>query len=92
MGRVVDDAAPGLYVVYLGGNLTPGRLGEDHEVVLVVAESDAAARKVAKKKWRGAGRPHVDAVQRIRVIDGHEVSLSPVDLPDHLELDPTYSP
>ena len=30
-----------LYVVYLGGDLMPGRMGEDHEVVVVAAAVEA---------------------------------------------------
>jgi hypothetical protein len=81
-----------LYVVYLGGRLAPGRLGEDHEVVLVAADSGPAARTAAKRKWRGAGRAHVDAVQRVEVLDGHRVTLTATGEPDAVETDDTYSP
>lgn len=81
-----------LYVVYLGGQLVPGRLGEDHEVVLVAADSVAAARAAAKKKWRGAGRGHIDAVARVAVVDGHRVTLTPTDEPDTIDTDDTYVP
>jgi hypothetical protein len=81
-----------LYVVYLGGRLEPGRMGEDHEVVLVAADSLAAARSAAKKKWRGSGRAHVDAVARVAVLDGHRVTLTPTDEPDRIETDDTYTP
>ena len=80
-----------LYVVYLGGHLSPGRLGEDHEVVLVAAETSADARKAAKKKWRGTQRAHVDAVARVAVVDGHRVTLTPTSEPDAIETDDTYS-
>jgi hypothetical protein len=81
-----------LYVVYLGGDLVPGRLGEDHEVVLVVSDSLKAARSAAKRKWQGSGRAHVDAVARVEVLDGHRVSLTPTDEADRVETDRTYSP
>lgn len=81
-----------LYVVYLGGHLSPGRLGEDHEVVLVAAESPADARTQAKWKWRGTQRAHVDAVARVAVVDGHRVSLTPTDEPDQIDTDDRYSP
>lgn len=81
-----------LYVVYLGGHLAPGRMGEDHEVVLVAAESVADARKAAKRKWRGTQRAHVDAVARVAVVDGHRVTLTPTGEPDEVETDGTYSP
>ena len=50
-----------LYAAFLGGDLGTGRMGEDHEVVFVVAEDAVSARRAAKAKWGGAGRPHVDA-------------------------------
>ena len=81
-----------LYVVYLGGALSPGRMGEDHEVVLVVAESVKDARAKAKKKWRGDSRAHVDAVARVAVVDGHRIAPEPTDEPDSIETDDTYVP
>ncbi len=81
-----------LYVVYLGGHLGPGRMGEDHEVVLVAAESVKDARARAKKKWRGDGRAHVDAVARVAVVDGHRVTLTETGEPDAVETDDTYTP
>ncbi len=81
-----------LYVVYLGGHLAEGRMGEDHEVVLVAAESVADARKRAKKKWGGTGRAHVDAVSHVAVVDGHRVTLEPTDEPDAITTDGTYVP
>ncbi len=64
-----------LYAAFLGGDLGPGRMGEDHEVVFVVAEDKLSARRAAKAKWGGGGRPHVDALTRIDVIDGFAVGL-----------------
>jgi hypothetical protein len=64
-----------LYVAYLGGELTSGRMGEDHEVVFVVAEGMEEARRAAKEKWGGTGRSHVDALTRLDMIDGYSVSL-----------------
>jgi hypothetical protein len=81
-----------LYVVYLGGRLAPGRIGEDHEVVLVAAEDEQDARRFAKRKWRGDTRAHVDAVVRVGVVDGHRVTLTRTDDADDLALDPTYHP
>lgn len=85
---------PKLFVVYLGGKLVEGRMGEDHEVVVVVAEDKVAARKAAKAKWRGLGDPHVDAVQELDVVDGHEVKLFALDgAPvDNTPLDATWVP
>jgi hypothetical protein len=64
-------------------------MGEDHEVVFVVAENGAAAKAAAKAKWAGAGRGHVDAVERLDVVDGFAVSLTATgDGPaDRTELD-----
>lgn len=79
-----------LYVVYLGGPLAPGRIGEDHEVVLVIAEDEADARAKAKKKWRGDSRVHIDAVTRVNVVDGHKVSVAATDEADDVRTDDTY--
>ncbi|MGA2432915.1 MAG: DUF1543 domain-containing protein [Acidimicrobiales bacterium] len=83
---------PALYVVYLGGDPAPGRLGEDHEVVVVVAHGVKQARAAARAKWRGESKGHVDAVQVIRVVDGFEIRLEPSSLDDDVELDVTYEP
>ncbi len=66
-----------LYAAYLGGELGPGRMGEDHEVVLVVADDEISARRAAKAKWGGDGRPHVDALTRVDTIDGYAIGLTP---------------
>jgi hypothetical protein len=101
--RTVDGAVPlsshpptpdaRLFVVYLGGDVAPGRMGEDHEVVLVVAQSPKEARRRARSKWSGTGRAHVDALAEVRRIDGHTVRLV-ADGPDgdEIDLDPTYVP
>jgi Domain of Unknown Function (DUF1543) len=64
-----------LYVAYLGGQLGPGRMGEDHEVVFVVAEDMASAGRAARAKWSGDGRAHVDALTRLDRIDGYAIGL-----------------
>jgi hypothetical protein len=74
-----------LYAAYLGGPLDAGRLGEDHEVVLVVATDSADAKAKAKAKWRGAPPGHLDALVRIDRVDGHQVSLSDVGGGDLLD-------
>jgi hypothetical protein len=74
-----------LYAAFLGGELTAGRMGEDHEVVFVVAEDMKAARQAAKAKWGGAGRPHVDALTRVDMIDGYAVALDPTGTGDVTE-------
>jgi Domain of Unknown Function (DUF1543) len=63
-----------LFAAFLGGDLE-GRMGEDHEVVFVVAEDMLSARRAAKAKWGGNGRPHVDALTRLDVIDGFAIRL-----------------
>jgi hypothetical protein len=65
-----------LYAAFLGGELAADRMGEDHEVVFVVAEDTVAARKAACRKWGGGGRAHVDAVTQLDMIDGYAISLA----------------
>jgi hypothetical protein len=64
-----------LYAAFLGGELTDGRMGEDHEVVFVVADDLPSARRAAKAKWGGDGRAHVDALTRLDMIDGYTIGL-----------------
>jgi hypothetical protein len=64
-----------LYVAFLGGELASGRMGEDHEVVFVVAEDMPSANRAARAKWGGDGRPHVDALTRLDRIDGYAIGL-----------------
>jgi hypothetical protein len=66
-----------LYAAFLGGELSGTRMGEDHEIVFVVAEDALLARQAAKKKWGGGGRCHVDALTRVDMIDGFAVTLTP---------------
>jgi hypothetical protein len=81
-----------LYAVFLGGDLAPGRMGEDHEVVFVVGDDERDVRARARKKWLGAGRAHIDAVQRLDQIDGHRIHLhdAPDGEGDVVNLDATY--
>ncbi len=76
-----------LYAAYLGGPLSDGRMGEDHELVMVVADDLRQAKDLAKAKWSGAGRGHVDAVRQIDMVDGYEVSLAEVGTGDRMVLD-----
>ena len=74
-----------LFAAYLGGELSPGRMGEDHEVVFVVADDVVSARKAAKAKWGGGGRAHVDALTRIDMIDGYALTLEEAGSGDRTE-------
>ncbi len=76
-----------LYVAFLGGPLDGQRMGEGHEVVLVVADDPKQAKTLAKAKWSGAGRGHVDAVQQIDMVDGFEVGLVKAGSGDRTRLD-----
>jgi hypothetical protein len=76
-----------LYAAFLGGPMAEGRMGEGHEVVLVVAEDLRDAKSKAKAKWGGLGRGHVDALQQIDMVDGFEVNLSLTGEGDHTTLD-----
>lgn len=87
-----DETTNHLFVVYLGGDPAPGRLSEDHEVVVVVAPDVKQARVAARLKWKGTSRPHVDAVQTLDVIDGFLVKLQPTERSDSSEIDVTYEP
>ena len=64
-----------LHAAFLGGAPGAGRMGEDHEVVFVVADDADEATRRATAKWRGAGRGHVDAVERLDVVDGHRIQM-----------------
>jgi Domain of Unknown Function (DUF1543) len=82
-----------LYAIYLGGDPAPGRIGEDHEVVFVVAEDVASARKQARAKWAGDDpKPHVDMVQELDIVDGYAVSLTATDRRPRATADNTYEP
>jgi len=50
-----------------------------------VAADEVAARRAAKAKWAGSGRPHVDALTRLDKIDGYAVSLEQAGGGDALE-------
>ena len=62
-------------------------MGEGHEVVMVVAPDLDEAKSRAKAKWSGKGRGHVDALQRVDVVDGFEVRLEQVGEGDRSELE-----
>lgn len=81
-----------LYVVFLGGDLPDGRIGEDHEVVFVAATDLKSARTAAKRKWRGSGRAHIDAAAEVDTVDGLRVELVPSDETDgdHVAVNSKY--
>lgn len=83
-----------LYIVYLGGAPQDGRLGEDHEVVAVVAASLVKARNIAKTKWSGVGAAHVALVQHLDVVGGYQVRLqvAPEHCGDIGIIDRTWTP
>ena len=62
-------------------------MGEDHEVVLVVAPDLEEAKVRALGKWSGEGRGHVDALQQIEMVDGFEIALSETGEGDRVTLD-----
>jgi len=82
---------PRLFVVFLGGDLPDGRIGEDHEVVFVAATDLKAARTAAKRKWRGSGRAHIDAAAEVGAVDGYDVQLVPTTDPgDRVDVNSSY--
>lgn len=85
-------AGPRLHAVFLGGDPAPGRMGEDHEVVLVVADDVKAARAAARAKWSGHGAGHVDAVLTVTEVDGWRVALEPGRGGPAPAVDTTYDP
>ena len=74
-------------LIFLGGPMSEGRMGEGDEVVMVVVADLNEAKAQAKAKWNGKGRGHVDALQQIDVVDGFELRLEPVGEGDRTELD-----
>jgi hypothetical protein len=82
-----------LYAVFLGGEQADMRLGEDHEVVFVVADDDAQARARGKANWSGRNNTavHVDSLARIERVDGFDVRLIAASEGDRVVLHPKYS-
>ena len=74
-----------LYAAYLGGPLEEGRMGEGHEVVLVVAADRAEAATRAQAKWKGAPPGHLDALERVVRVDGYRVDLTEVGGADEFD-------
>ncbi len=75
-----------LFAVLLGGSGGPGRLAEDHETVFVVADDAGTAKAQAKAKWSGSGRPHVDALMEVDVVDGYAITAVPTSATGDSEL------
>lgn len=92
MSQTTSTDAMQLYVVYLGGDPSPGRLSEDHEVVMVVAPDIKEARRAARAKWQGNSSAHVDAVQLLNIVDGFAIRLEATDHCGPNEIDVTYEP
>lgn len=82
---------PKLFIVYLGGTLGKDRIGEDHEVVIVVAESQMGAMSKARSKWKGIGKAHVDRVVQVDQIDNYQIQLAPNLAPDLLTIEDDWS-
>lgn len=66
---------PNLYIAYLGGKLGKSRVGEDHEVVMVVASSKDEAKDKARFKWKGIKPAHVDFMIEVEIVDGYKIIL-----------------
>ena len=66
-----------LYVVFLGGSLPPNRIGEDHEIVFVVAKNQMDAEIKAKQKWQGYTNygVHIDSIKKINEVDNYKLEL-----------------
>jgi len=74
-----------LYGAYLGGPLEEGRLGEGHEVVLVVAAARTEAADRAGATWRGAPPGHLDVLAPVVRVNGYTVTLTQVGGSDELD-------
>ena len=61
---------------YLGGPFDHGRMGEGHEVELVVAAERTEATSKAKAEWRGAPPGPIDDLERIVRVDGCCITLT----------------
>lgn len=86
---------PKLFVVFLGGKLKDDRMGEDHEVVAVVAEDDHDARVKARGQWRGSDRKsvHVDSMMELSHVGGYTVSLNRIEgKEDDIRINSSYVP
>lgn len=64
-----------LYIAYLGGKMLHGRIGEDHEVVVLVAEDTLDAKNKARAKWKGVGAAHLDMLTEVTTVDGYTIQL-----------------
>ncbi|QQS15587.1 MAG: DUF1543 domain-containing protein [Candidatus Moraniibacteriota bacterium] len=86
---------PKLFIVFLGGRLSDNRMGEDHEVVAVVAEDDSEAKLKAREQWKGLDRKsvHIDSMMELSRVGGYAVSLSRIEGgEDDVQRDNSYVP
>ena len=86
---------PKLFVVYLGGKLRSDRVGEDHEVVAVVAEDEHDARLKAREQWKGSDRKsvHVDSMMELSTVGGYAISLRRIgNTEDDIRINGSYVP
>ncbi len=67
-----------LYMAYVWGD-SKDRLIEDHEIIFVVAENPADAKRIAKEKTVLTSGVHVDVMSEIKNIDGYDISLNKSD-------------
>lgn len=82
---------PKLFVAYLGGKTNKSRIGEDHEVVLVVANDKEEAKKKARIKWGGEGAAHLDMLVEINIVDGYKVNVEKASTADSLIADDDWT-
>lgn len=65
-----------LYQILLGGKRDEGLFGEDHQIILLIANNLDEAKKMAKTKWNGIQDGlHVDDIKEIDVVDGYDILL-----------------
>ena len=55
--------------------MAEGRIGEDHEAVMVVASGQMGAMSKGRAKWKGVGKAHVDRVVKLEMVGGYNISL-----------------
>jgi len=63
-----------LYLAYMWWR-SQERLMEDHEILMIVADSMMEAKQQAKEKTKLTCEPHVDILIEVKNIDGYNVLL-----------------